>query len=62
MQINILLCAVKLIPLYESSGDDERKVSLGKEEHSRIYGAQYRPSMALTADYFADPQLYDVIK
>ena len=54
----------KTYSIYESSGDDERKVSLGKEgkAFSDIYGAQYEPSMALTADYFADPQLYDVIK
>ncbi|QIF94557.1 hypothetical protein [Proteus vulgaris] len=54
----------KTYSIYESTGKDERKVSLGKEgkAFSEIFGVQYNPSAGLTADYLSDQQLYDVIK
>ncbi|MBG6037059.1 hypothetical protein I5F12_03130 [Proteus cibarius] len=54
----------KTYSIYESTGKDERKVSLGKEgkAFSEIVGVQYNPSVGLTADYLSNQQLYDVIK
>ncbi|NBN60390.1 hypothetical protein GWJ07_12285 [Proteus sp. G2639] len=54
----------KTYSIHESTGKDERKVSLGKEgkAFSEIYGEQYNPSAGLTADYLSNQQLYDVIK
>ena len=54
----------KTYSIYESTGKDERKVSLGKEgkAFSEIVGVQYNPSAGLTADYLSNQQLYDVIK
>ncbi|WP_337239452.1 hypothetical protein [Proteus faecis] len=54
----------KTYSIHESTGKDERKVSLGKEgkAFSEIYGEQYNPSVGLTADYLSNQQLYDVIK
>lgn len=54
----------KTYSIHESTGKDERKVSLGKEgkAFSEIVGVQYDPSVGLTADYLSNQQLYDVIK
>ena len=54
----------KTYSIHESTGKDERKVSLGKEgkAFSEIHGGQYNPSVGLTADYLSNQQLYDVIK
>lgn len=54
----------KTYSIHESTGKDERKVSLGKEgkAFSEIVGVQYDPSVGLTADYLSNHQLYDVIK
>lgn len=54
----------KTYSIHESTGKDERKVSLGKEgkAFSEIVGVQYNPSVGLTADYLSNQQLYDVIK
>lgn len=54
----------KTYSIHESTGKDERKVSLGKEgkAFSEIFGVQYNPSAGLTADYLSNLQLYDVIK
>ncbi|WP_337090644.1 hypothetical protein [Proteus terrae] len=54
----------KTYSIYESTGKDERKVSLGKggKAFSEIVGVQYNPSVGLTADYLSNQQLYDVIK
>lgn len=50
--------------LYESTGNDERKVSLGDrgKGFTDIQGTPYQPKAALTADYLTDNQIYDVIK
>lgn len=54
----------KTYSIHESTGKDERKVSLGKEgkAFSEIVGVPYNPSVGLTADYLSNQQLYDVIK
>ncbi|HCH49539.1 MAG TPA: hypothetical protein DEV59_02380 [Proteus sp.] len=54
----------KTYSIYESTGKDERKVSLGKQgkAFSEIVGAQFIPFNGLTADYLSDNHLYDVIK
>ncbi|MBI6529109.1 hypothetical protein JEP40_08270 [Proteus vulgaris] len=54
----------KTYSIHESTGKDERKVSLGKEgkAFSEIVGVPYNPSAGLTADYLSNQQLYDVIK
>lgn len=50
--------------LYDSTGKDERKVSLGKtgKAFSEIYGTQYNPAAGLTLDYKKNIDMYDVIK
>lgn len=64
MQINTLQCVEKTYSIHESTGNDERKVSLGKEgkAFSDIQGEQYKPTTGLISDYLSNQQLYDVIK
>lgn len=54
----------KTYSIHESTGNDERKVSLGKEgkAFSDIQGEQYKPTTGLISDYLSNQQLYDVIK
>lgn len=59
----IAMCR-KTYSIHESTGNDERKVSLGKKgkAFSDIQGEQYKPTTGLISDYLSNQQLYDVIK